>query len=555
MLDISVSDPDPARAAELANATAKAYIEEIAQMRADGSRQTGQAIADRLEALRLDVIKSEQAVETYRNAHNLTGARDASSLEVQLHALQDQMAAQRGRESESLSRADGAEAARKNPADLSAFATQFGLLTLSQLRAQQAEAHQKLADARASLGPRHPQAIEAEARAKSADDGVDSELRRFARSQRLEYQRAKAAQADLQRQIDAVMQQTSGDDQALIGLRDLERRAQATREVYQLFVERSRDTGAIQEIGPTRTKIISVASPPKARSFPPGALTLGGLGFVIGVGLGFLAALAREGLLRPISLRRASESLERPEAQDYASRPEPEMPMPDAAKPPFAAAPTYHLIGSRTRLVIRSSAQKLASLELAGLGFPTLAPGADSSDLRDLIEALPRGRADRQVIMVAGDNASGDRTALALNIAIFAARMGAHVALLDAAGRNARLTRAVRLATRQTVLENGPAYATSEGVRLILPKAGDAQRGRLSVLAALRELIDGAGPALIVLDGPDTREQDARELLALATAVIALDDGETASALAEMGVLPHALAAFAEPPVAELKRA
>ena len=204
-------------------------------------------------------------------------------------------------------RADSAEAARASGGDLGAFAAQFGLTTLGQLRSQQAEARQRLADALADLGPRHPQAIEAQARFDAANKAVDSELDRFARAQRIEYQRAKATEADLQRQFELLKRQTHTDDQAMVGLRDLERKAHAARDVYELFVNRSRDTGEIQEVAPVRTKVISVAAPPKQRNFPPSATALAAMGLVGGLALGFLTRwrAKRRALPRPPALSRA----------------------------------------------------------------------------------------------------------------------------------------------------------------------------------------------------------------------------------------------------------
>ena len=294
VLDISVSSRNAERAAKLANATAQAYIDEVGHLHSDAARQNSAAIAQKLEALRSDVIKAEQAVETYKADSGLIGAKDVSLVGQQLKNLDDQIAAQRAKESDARARAESAEAARSSGGDLGAFAAQFGLTTLGQLRAQQAEARQRLADALADLGPRHPQAIEAQARFDAANKAVDNELDRFARAQRIEYQRAKATEADLQRQFELLKRQTHTDDQAMVGLRDLERKAHAARDVYELFVNRSRDTGEIQEVAPVRTKVISVAAPPKQRNFPPSATALAAMGLVGGLALGFLTALARQ---------------------------------------------------------------------------------------------------------------------------------------------------------------------------------------------------------------------------------------------------------------------
>jgi uncharacterized protein involved in exopolysaccharide biosynthesis len=565
VLDISVTDRDPDRAAELANAMAKAYIEEVSKLRADAARQTSAAIDERLENLRLDVIKAEQAIEAYRTAHDLAGARDGSTIEVQLKALQDQMAAQRARESESRARADGAEAARKNGgADLPAFASQFGLMTLTQLRGQQAEARQKLADVRTNLGPRHPQAIEAEARLKSANDAIDSELERFARSQRLEYQRAKAAQVDLQRQIDLVMTQTNTDNEALVGLRDLERKAQAARDVYALFVQRSRDAGIIQEIAPTRTKIISAAAPPRGRTFPPSGATLAGLGFVAGLGVGFLAALLRDGVFGRLTQPAAPEPDPQPDPEpdpapiedETAAAPRPRRPLAPLPRPVVATAVSRrHLVGLRARLVARPRELALDALELAALGFPAPSEGADLSEFVELLEALPADPDGRRAVAVVGSNDASERTTLAVVLAIAAARAGRSVALLDAAGRNARLTRAVRLATHRTLLEGGPGYDTAEGVRLVLPKAGDGEGGRLTALEALDDLIEAEAYDLILLDGPAPQEAEADVLFDSCDAIVGLDDGVTEARLDELGFASDALAVFAAPAATERKRA
>jgi len=558
VLDINVSDKDPTRAAAIANATAKAYVEEVAQLRADASKQTGAAIADRLENLRGNVIKAEDAIESYKADKGLAGAHDGSAIEQQLKTLQDQIGAQRGKESDAKARAEGAEAARKSDSELGAFASQFGLMTLSQLRGQQAEARQKLADARSTLGPRHPDTLQAEARLKAADTGVDAELERFARSQRLEYQRAKSTETDLNRQLEAVKKLTNSDDEAMVGLRDLERKAQAARDIYELFVTRSRDSGAIQEVAPTRTKVITVASPPKTRAFPPSAVTLAGMGFIAGLALGLVAAFGREarkGLGKPAPQTAAVVAAPTPvvaSAPAPASAPVVERVV-EALKP--QRGPKRFVVGAKARLAARSRPQTLASLDLTGLGFRTLTPNADAGEFTEMLNALPGSRKARRVVAVTGANESGERSALAINLALAAARSGGSVALIDAAGRNAKLTRAIRLAVRRSILDEGFDYDTVNDVRLVLPKAGDAERGRQRPLTLLRELIRDGGLDWVICDGPDAGEVGADEFFAHADAIIALEDEGTQEKLEDLDVTPSAYASFAPTPTAELRRA
>ena len=76
-------------------------------------------------------------------------------------------------------------------------------------------------------------------------------------------------------------------------------------------------------------------------------------------------------------------------------------------------------------------------------------------------------------------------------------------------------------------------------MRLVLPKAGGAGRGRIRPLQALDELIAGAEPFdLILCDGPDAGEIGASEIFARADAIVALDDEETLERLDDLGYVP-----------------
>jgi hypothetical protein len=321
-----------------------------------------------------------------------------------------------------------------------------------------------------------------------------------------------------------------------------------------LFVTRSRDSGAIQEVAPTRTKVITVASPPKTRAFPPGAATMAGMGFLAGLALGLAAAFAREG----------RKGLAIP-APPVAAAPAPVVPVPEPAPAPAAQTaaeapesprgPMKFVVGAKGRFVTRASPQTLASLDLAGLGFRTLTANGDISEFREVLEALRQGRKSRRVIALTGANEDGERSALAINLALAAARSGAKVALIDAAGRNAKITRAVRLAARRPVLDEGVAYETVNKVRLLLPKAGDAGRGRVKPLTLLLQLIDASGLDWIFCDGPDAGEVGAGEFFAHTDAVVALEDPTTAAKLEELEVTPAAYISFAALEMRELRRA
>ncbi len=74
-------------------------------------------------------------------------------------------------------------------------------------------------------------------------------------------------------------------NEALVGLRDLERNVEASRAVYQSFLVRARQTGEEATLDRTNARVISRAMPPLSRSWPPRGLLLA-LSLIAGLGLG-----------------------------------------------------------------------------------------------------------------------------------------------------------------------------------------------------------------------------------------------------------------------------
>ncbi len=552
IIDLSVSDRDPLRAAELANATARAYIDVSSAWQADVSRRTEVSLAGRLEALRQRVVDAEKKVEDFKAANGLVGTRDSLVSEQQLKDMNAQMMNARAKAAEARARLDQIENAHRRGGDVAALASEITSASLAALRTQQGLARQRLADLTAELGPRHPQVIDAKARVEAADAAVEAELTRFAQSQRIEYDSAKQLEAALSGQLDRLKAQSNANGQSSVGLRDLEREADAARGVYELFVTRSREAGEIQQVEPSRTRIVSLATAPKSRAFPPSGALMASLGLLLGLGLGAAGSLARE--------RRAAGAP--PDAPAVEAERE-------ANAAPARPAATFAITG-RSQLMAAQRAQSLDRLDLGGLGFPTLPVEADGAEFDAILDALGlddgarRGAPRALAFAVAGPNSDGLRTALAINLTLCAARRGVRVVLIDAAERNAKLTRAIRHAAQTAILDKGAFYLAANRVLLALPKGFDAEIGRMrpdELLQSLTRLRDEA-IELIICDGPDPGDADATRILGLVDEVVAFEEtpgGDGAQALrktlADAGVAARAVVRFDEARPEKMKRA
>jgi uncharacterized protein involved in exopolysaccharide biosynthesis/Mrp family chromosome partitioning ATPase len=307
VVDVSVTSEDPAKAARLANAIAQTYLTEQTEVRSNAARQISQALTGRLKELQTRVRDAEQKVEAYKASHNIVGANGELVNEQQLTGLNSQLSLARARTSEAKARLDQVESVLHSKIPIGAFPEAVQSQTITMLRSQYAEIMRRDAEQKSSLGERHPAVIEIEAQGARLQKLIEDEVNRIAASDRAEYERAKADEDMLSRQVDALKNTAVSTNESLVGLRELERDVQASRAVYESFLVRSRETGEQEQVDTKNIRIISKADRPLYRSSPPPSLILGLaamlLGFASGVGIVIMRGEAEETAPRPAETR------------------------------------------------------------------------------------------------------------------------------------------------------------------------------------------------------------------------------------------------------------
>jgi succinoglycan biosynthesis transport protein ExoP len=307
VVDVSVTSEDPAKAARLANAIAQTYLTEQTEVRSNAARQISQALTGRLKELQTRVRDAEQKVEAYKASHNIVGATGELVNEQQLTSLNAQLSASRARTSEAKARLDQVESVLHTKTPIGAFPEAVQSQTISMLRSQYAEIMRRDAEQKSSLGERHPAVIEIEAQGARLQKLIEDEVNRIAASDRAEYERAKADEDMLSRQVDGLKNTAVSTNESLVGLRELERDVQASRAVYESFLVRSRETGEQEQVDTKNIRIISKADRPLYRSSPPPSFVLGLaamlLGFASGVGIVIMRGEAEDAAPRPAKMR------------------------------------------------------------------------------------------------------------------------------------------------------------------------------------------------------------------------------------------------------------
>lgn len=288
VIDIMASADTRERAVGLANALAASYLEERASANAAFNRRISEAIASRLDALRESVRESEEAVAAFKAENNLIGARNRLVTEQQLDEANTQLTNARTRLANAQSRVKMLDAIRRSGAPLDAVPEAMQSGTIVQLRARAADISREESQLAMLDGPNHPALKAVRAQQEDIQRAIKAELDRIATAVRQEAGREQANVQNLQTSFETMKTLSRTNDKVMVPLRELERTAESSRAIYESFLAKAKATEEQQVIDINNIRLITRASPPEYKSWPPTAIMLASAvlaGLAVGVAL------------------------------------------------------------------------------------------------------------------------------------------------------------------------------------------------------------------------------------------------------------------------------
>jgi len=296
IVTIEVKSRDPAKSALITNRLVATFLSEEQAAQSGFFQRTTLALDSRLTELRTELDAAENAVEKYKAEHDIVGAAGELIFDKQLLALNDQVGAVRNRIADARAKVDIATKIQLNDVLSGAFPEEVSSVTLQELRKQYSEARAQLGALDASLGPRHPQRLAAVQSLEVARSEIGNEIRRIEATAQTELDRAIRTEKDLVQQLAVQKAQQMNSSTGFIELRELERKANATRTIYESFLKRASETGQEEKLTSKNIRVIASAQPPLQATGPSRKLiAIGGMiaGFMAGVGLGIALGVYR----------------------------------------------------------------------------------------------------------------------------------------------------------------------------------------------------------------------------------------------------------------------
>jgi len=198
LLYISAPSKDPVRAAEIANAVADEYLKQERQRTNAPAAERAERYSKQLEELRAKSIQAQDRVTEFRQQNGLTeiagadGGADAESATLRDLQAKYQSAQNERRELESK--------------QISGTASTDAVLdtgSVSALRAKLVTEEGKMADLRATLGPKHPQVVELESEMAATRRALANEVQSLSNNGSFQLQRARELEAKYRTALEA----------------------------------------------------------------------------------------------------------------------------------------------------------------------------------------------------------------------------------------------------------------------------------------------------------------------------------------------------------------
>jgi capsular exopolysaccharide synthesis family protein len=306
LVELRFSSTDPQLAADMANAHAKAYIQQNMEVRFSASKEASDWLGGQLAEQRRKVEDSEAALQRYKEAHDAVAVEDRQNIVVQ--RLADLNAAatrakttriEKEAQYNQLKSLQGTPAVDTFPAVVANEYIQKLKSEIGDLQRQQAQLAEK-------YGERHPEMVKIRSAIESTQAKYDLEVGKVIQSVRAEYEAARAQEGSLVGALESQKTEALGLNRKGIEYSVLSREAESNRQVYEALLQRTKETGISGELKTSNIRVVDAAEVPGSPFLPQRRrdLMMAGIsGLILALGLVFMFEYLDNRIKSPQELR------------------------------------------------------------------------------------------------------------------------------------------------------------------------------------------------------------------------------------------------------------
>jgi len=293
LVDVKFSSASPTVSSQVANALARAYIDQNLEFKFLSSKEASDWLGERLAEQRQKVEASEQALQRYREQTESVAFEDRQNIVVQ--KLADLNAAVTRAKTERIQKEATYNQMKALQADRSGLDTFPAILSnqfIQQQKGELAELQRQQAQLSEKLGPRHPDMVKLGLAIATAEQRIQGEIAKVVQAVKNEYLSAQAQEQSLMNALDQQKREALALNRKGIDYSALQRDAMSNRQIFESLLQRTKETGISGELKTSNIRVIDAAETPRRPASPNVVANLllaffGGLTLAVGIAFFF----------------------------------------------------------------------------------------------------------------------------------------------------------------------------------------------------------------------------------------------------------------------------
>ena len=273
-IDIEFKSLNPERAAQVANATADAYVFDTLDAKYQTTRRAASWMQDRLKELREETANAEHAVIDYKTKNHIVDTGGRLMNEQQLAELNSALIQARALTAENKARLDRVQQiiaqGDVDPAS-SVTATVTDTLkseVINKLRSQYLDHDAKASLLAAKIGANHLAVVNLRNQMRELRRNIFAELERTAETFKSDYEIAKAREESVQKSLNQIVAESQTTNEAQITLHSLQSGAETYRALYDSFLQRYMESVQQQSFPVSEARLITQCDAAADKKFP-----------------------------------------------------------------------------------------------------------------------------------------------------------------------------------------------------------------------------------------------------------------------------------------------
>lgn len=267
LVDVSFEAKDPVLAAKITNTLAQSYIEQNLDTKLKAVKGAVRWLNDRIVAEKEKVERSEQALLAYKSRHSIVTdfTSDVEKITAQkLAHLNTQIVEAESVRVEAETRYQQALALKQTPDMLDSIPEVLKNNLIQQIKSMEVELYKRTSEFSKKYGQKHPQMVAIQAELETLQKRKTYEVKRVVNSLDNEYRVAKAREESLKAGLAKQRKESLDLNQKAIEYGVLQREVESSRQMYQLLINRFKETSLTEDMKAGNIRILDRAEVPKS---------------------------------------------------------------------------------------------------------------------------------------------------------------------------------------------------------------------------------------------------------------------------------------------------